>query len=70
MTVQSSFLIRCTLNATGGPVSGKAYFIQHVQTGQEFRSGTLEEVTQWIADQNLRYLSDWLNTAKPEEDAQ
>lgn len=58
MTVQSSFLIRCLLSASGDLASGRAYCIRHIQTGAEFRSGTLTEVTQWVADQNLRYLSD------------
>jgi hypothetical protein len=57
MTVQSSFLIRCSLNAFGDLTSGKAYYIQHVQTGAEFRAATLAEVTHWAGDQNLRYLS-------------
>jgi hypothetical protein len=63
MTVQSSFLIRCTLNAFGDLTSGKAYYVQHVQTGAEFRSATLAEVTHWVGDQNLRYLAVMNNTA-------
>lgn len=71
MTVQSSFLIRCALCASGDPTSGKAYYIQHVQTGAEFRSGALAELTQWVADQNLRYLSDVVNKASfPNAEAQ
>jgi hypothetical protein len=61
MTVQSSFLIRCTLHTSGDPTSGKAYDIRHIQTGAAFRSATLEEVTRWVADQNLRYLSDTMS---------
>jgi hypothetical protein len=75
MTVQSSFLIRCALCASGDPTSGKAYYIQHVQTGAEFRSGALSELIQWVADQNLRYLSDVVNkpsfpNAEAQEDLQ
>jgi len=58
MTVQSSFLVRCSLSATGDPTPARAYFVQHIQTGAEHRSATLEEVTRWMAEQNLRYLSD------------
>ena len=72
MTVQSSFLIRCWLTAAGDPISGKAYSIQHVQTGAEFRSAVLAEITEWMAAQNLRYLSDRFQsgdpTFRPEED--
>jgi hypothetical protein len=57
MTVQSSFLIRCLLNSSGDPASGKPYCIQHVQTGTEFRAATLAEATQWMADQNRGYLA-------------
>jgi hypothetical protein len=64
MTVQSSFLIRCTLNppgnSAGDPTPARPYYIRHVQTGAEFRSATLAEVTRWVADQNLRYLSDMI----------
>jgi hypothetical protein len=63
MTVQSSFLIRCSLNASGDLTSGKAYYIQHVQTGAEFRAATLAEVTHWAGDQNLRYLAAMGDTA-------
>jgi hypothetical protein len=58
MTVQSSFLIRCLLSASADPTSGRAFSVQHIQTGAEFRSATLAEVTQWMADQNLKYLSE------------
>lgn len=61
MTVQSSFLIRCTLNSSGDPAPARPYYIRHVQTGAEFRSATLAEVTHWVADQNLRYLSDMMS---------
>lgn len=70
MTIQSSFLIRCSLPATGEATHGKAYYIQHIQTGAECRSGTLAELTQWMADQNLRYLADMIAQAgveSPEE---
>jgi hypothetical protein len=71
MTVQSSFLIRCSLNASGDLTSGKAYYIQHVQTGAEFRTSALADVTRWMADQNTRYLSDTIaaggnSTAAPD----
>ncbi len=62
MTVQSSFLIRCTLHLpgqenlrAGDPATGKPFYIQHVQTGAEFRSATLDELTRWAAEQNVRY---------------
>ena len=61
MTVQSSFLIRCTLHAPGEPPAGKAFYIQHVQTGAEFRAATLDEVAEWTASQNLAYLTQVLN---------
>ena len=62
MTVQSSYLIRCLLNTSGDPSSGKAYCIQHVQTGVEFRCGTLPEATQLMADQNVRYVANTVDT--------
>jgi len=62
MTVQSSFLIRCLLSASGDTASGKAYYIRHVQTGAEFRSGKLAEVIPWMEDRNARYLSEMANT--------
>jgi hypothetical protein len=61
MTVQSSFLIRCTLNSSGDPAPARPYYIRHVQTGAEFRSATLLEVSHWVADQNLRYLADMIS---------
>ena len=62
MTVQSSFLIRCSL---------KAYYIQHVQTGAEFRSATIDELTRWVAEQNLRFRSAMANpTPGTEKDLQ
>jgi hypothetical protein len=64
MTVQSSFLIRCSLNASGDLTSGKAYYIQHVKTGAEFRASALADVTHWMADQNTRYLSDMIAAAE------
>jgi hypothetical protein len=71
MTVQSSFLIRCSLNTSGDLTSGKAYYIQHVQTGAEFRAATLAEVTHWAGDQNLRYLAATTDTAsRAQEDLQ
>jgi hypothetical protein len=71
MTVQSSFLIRCSLNATGELTSGKAYYIQHVQTGAEFRSATIDELTRWVAEQNLRFRSAMANpTPGTEKDLQ
>jgi hypothetical protein len=64
MTVQSSFLIRCLLNSSGELTSGKSYYIQHVQTGAEFRSATLEDLTRWVAEQNLRYLAGVMEGAR------
>lgn len=58
MTVQSSFLIRCWLNAAGDSSSGKAFYIQHVQTGAEFRSATITDAATWITEQNLRFLAE------------
>ena len=63
MTVQSSFLIRCLLGPSGESTPGKTYFIQHVQTAAEFRAATLDEVTQWVAAQNLRYIADAINAS-------
>lgn len=57
MTLQSSFLIRCSLHVSGDHPSGRPYLTRHVQTGAEFRSATLVEATQWMADQNARYLA-------------
>ena len=63
MTVQSSFLIRCLLGPSGESTPGKTYYIQHVQTAAEFRAATLDEVTQWVAAQNLRYFADAINAS-------
>ena len=63
MTVQSSFLIRCSLGPSGESAPGKTYYIQHVQTAAEFRAATLDEVTQWVAAQNLRYFADAINAS-------
>jgi hypothetical protein len=68
MTVQSSFLIRCLLGPSGESTPGKAYYIQHVQTAAEFRGATLDEVTQWLAAQNLRYFADAIK-ASPDSDS-
>jgi hypothetical protein len=75
MTVQSSFLIRCLLSPSGESTPGKTYYIQHVQSGAELRAATLDEVTQWVAAQNLRYFSYVINTSSDsdsgvEEDCQ
>jgi hypothetical protein len=75
MTVHSSFLLRCNLHSSSDPASGKAYYIQHVQTGAEFRAATLEDVTRWVADQNFRYLADMISappdpTSGEQEDLQ
>jgi hypothetical protein len=63
MTVHSSFLIRCLLSPSGESTHGKTYYIQHVQSGAELRAATLDEVTQWVAAQNLRYYSDAINAS-------
>jgi len=63
MTVQSSFLIRCSLGPSGESAPGKTYYIQHVQTAAEFRAATLDEVTQWVTAQNLRYFADAINAS-------
>jgi hypothetical protein len=73
MTVHSSFLLRCNLNSSSDPAPARPYYIRHVQSGAEFRSATLVEVTRWVADQNLRYLSDLIsapsdpNSGAPED---
>ncbi len=56
-------MIRCHLSPVnaGQPVRG--YHIQHVQSGAEFRSAALSEINQWMAKQNLSYLTDALNTS-------
>ena len=33
------------------------YYIQHIQTGSEFRSADLTAVTQWMTAQNLDYIT-------------
>lgn len=58
MTFQSSFLIRCHMASTAEPHPVRAYYIQHVQTGAEFRSADLAEVTQWMTAQNVAYIQD------------
>ncbi len=65
MTVQSSFLIRCLLTATGETNPGKVniYTIQHVQTGAEFRSATLGEITGWMTEQNMQWMAGSLKAA-------
>ena len=63
MTVQSSFLIRCSLASPESPEARKSYWVQHVQTGAEFRAGSLADITQWISNQNLAYLAERLNTS-------
>ena len=57
MTVQSSFLIRCTLHSDPDSRTGKGWYVQHVQTGEEHRAATLEEVSTWISQQNQCYLT-------------
>ena len=70
MLVHSSFLIRCALSRSAENRAGKPFYIQHIQTGVEFRSATLAEISQWIAEQNLRYLTEAIaaSSASPEED--
>ncbi len=43
--------------APGGASPVRAYYIQHIQTGAEFRSAELSEVTQWMTAQNLAYIA-------------
>jgi hypothetical protein len=62
MTLQSSFLLRCSLGSTQ---PGKPYFVKHVQTGTEFRAGTLAEATQWMSEQNERFLA-YVTTSLPD----
>lgn len=70
MLVHSSFLIRCALSPSAVTRAGKPFYIQHVQTGVEFRSATLAEISQWIAEQNLRYLTEVIaaSSTSPEEE--
>ena len=70
MLVHSSFLIRCALSPTAETRAGKPFYIQHIQTGVEFRSATLAEISQWIAEQNLRYLNGAIGNSAtaPEEE--
>jgi hypothetical protein len=56
MTFLSSFLIRCRLNPEPGSEPANVYSIHHVQTGDEFRSSSLSETTEWMATLNRRYL--------------
>jgi len=74
MTFQSSFLIRHWLSSGADPAQAKAYSIQHVQSGAEFRSINLSEVVQWMTDQNIRYVREMLekhaNASDNSEDRQ
>ena len=56
MTFQSSFLIRCHMATAAEPNPVRAYYIQHIQTGAEFRSADLAEVTSWMTAQNVTYI--------------
>jgi len=47
--------------AGSGASHGANYSIQHVQTGEEFRSNDLAETTEWMAAQNSRYLTKCLS---------
>ena len=57
MTFQSSFLIRCRLVPNPDSSPAATYSIQHVQTDAEFRATSLEEVTNWMTAQNLKYVT-------------
>jgi hypothetical protein len=46
----SAFLIRCWRNESG-PASDR-FVAQHVQTGTQFQSNTLDEIQRWIAEIN------------------
>ena len=61
MTFQSAFLVRCTLSASPDPDPVRAYYVQHVQSGAEFRSTRLAEVNRWMADWNRQYLVQMLS---------
>lgn len=50
----------------GDPNPVRAYYIQHVQTGAEFRSANLEEVTRWMTTQNLAYIPGAVSSGEEE----
>jgi hypothetical protein len=58
MMFQSSFLIRCWMSGSEGPLNVQTYHIQHVQSGLEFRSANLSAVTDWMTAENVRYLAE------------
>jgi hypothetical protein len=70
MTFQSSFLIRCRLNAVPGSEPTKSYSIQHVQTGSEFRCADLQQAIDWIGLQNSEFITRSLTQTEAPEDAQ
>jgi hypothetical protein len=61
MTFQSSFLIRCRLVPLPDGSTSVSYAIQHVQSGAEFRSASLDEINGWMAEQNLRHVKEHLD---------
>jgi hypothetical protein len=56
------------MNSEGAGDPVRAYFIQHIQSGAEFRAADLSEVNQWMADQNRQYLTTMLSGTSGVED--
>jgi len=49
----------------------KSYYIQHVQSGAEFRCADLLEVNQWMTSRNHSYLAEMLaGSAAPDDTIQ
>lgn len=71
MTFQSSFFIRCRMSPQPGESPVTSYYLQHVQTGAEFRSTDLAEINNWMTGQNARYVSSILEdtSIQPDRDA-
>lgn len=65
MMFHSSFLIRCWVDTSLDPVQVKAYHIQHVQSGDDFRSADLSEINRWMAAENSRFFAG--SAGKPSE---
>lgn len=68
MTIQSSFLIRCTLSPASGP-QARGYDIEHVQTGARMTTSDLAEVNAWLVDINGRYLGEALQRVADVDEA-
>lgn len=55
MPLQTSFLIRCWFETSGG-TTPLSYTVENTQTGDKLRSSDLSEVFLWIADVNHRLM--------------